>query len=541
MNQQYPPGGYPGFPQQQQYGQQPQQPGQFMQQPPPFGQGQFQQPAYPPQQAPMTQQQVPFGGFQPPPGFQPTQAPGPTQMQAAPPPTSGGFYIPSEAVIRSSYQSAQDLKKKIMQARSGNFSKLRFFQILGPNGQAWKTAFVSYVGAKAIYLMPSWKEGAMNYVDRITHFWKSKTSPQGTSINSAGEDSLIAKAYNLALEQGVKSPWCRPQKKYVYQGFPYEFDAQTGQITGIDPSQCIHEDGTLRPMLLEAGGDVHTMIQEISNTRSFLKVFHPDYGRPIVIKKTKTGPEAINVDYAVIDLDQQPLAEPYRQGLQYLYALDELFKPATLEEQIAAIIDSNLPMPPEAGGFQGQAQTGWSPQGQFQQQQQMQQPNPYGNGMPPQGMPQQQMIPPGNMQQPQSFQQFPNPPAPNPWGQPQQQQPLTGPGGMVQPQQGWPPPPQGMPQQPAGPKPLPPIPQGMGQMPNAPMIPPGTQPPPMGGMPQQVPQQMQMMRMPIQGPPQGMQPGMMMQPPPPQQQQGQKPLTPEDLQKQLQGDADVPF
>lgn len=533
MTNQYPPG-YPpqGMPNQyppqaspyQAYGQgQPQQP---QQQYPTYPGGQMGFPPPPPQQQPQMQY---------PQGFQPTQAPGPSMMPP-PPPAGGGFYMPTEEAIQSSYQAAADLRQRMMQARSGQFSKMRFFQIAGPNGQPWNKAFVGFVGSKAIYIMPAWKEGVMNYIKRVTHFWKSQSFPQGTSINSAGDGSLITKAHRLALDQGTKNAWAAPKTKYVYQGFPYEWDFNTNSLS-LDPSQCIHEDGTLHPLLLDVGADCHGQIQDISQTRKFVSTFHPDYGRPLGIKKTKTGQQAMDVDYKVIDLDQQPLADVFRPGLAYLYALDELFKPATVEEQIKAILDAGLPMPPEAGGFRGQAQTG------YEQQPQIPASMPQMQGQYPQYPPQQQQG---------SYQQAPNPPAPNPYqgqmqgqGQPQyppqgqqgqypqyppqQQQtppqnPWGGPqfgGAAANQSQGgaWPPPPQGQQQapqfmQPPPPKPLPPPPPGMGPASSTPMLPPQN----------------------FQGQP----------PPPPQhpQQQGSPaasgPLTPEDLQKQLEGQ-EVPF
>lgn len=484
MNGQYPPG-YP--------------PGQFPPQ---------QQPDYSQQQS--IQQYASYSQFGAPPGFQQTQAPGPSGMpQSAAP--QGTFHIPSPEMIQANYARAAEIKQKILQARDGNGGgKLRFFDIAGPNGQKWKTAFTGFVGAKALYIMPGWDPTKMNFVERVKHFWKSTSKPQGSSINGAGEDSLISKAYRLALDAGNKSAWLRPQKVYIYQGFPYEYDLATGNI-GLDPSQCMQEDGTIRPMLLEAKSTMHTSIQDLAQARQFVQMFHPDFGRPILFKKTKTGADPKDVEYAVLDLNQQPLADVYRPGLGYLYKLDELFKPATVEEQIQAIMDAGLPMPKEAGGFQGQGQTGYSA--------------PQAPQL-PQGMPQM-----GQLQQ-QSYQQFPNPPAANPYQQqaPQQQyqQPMQ--------QQNWPPPSgygqgPGQPQQQQfgqpfqAPKPLPPLPPGGMNVASTPMIPQGATP---QGMPQ------------YQQPAGG---GFIPPPPPPpmQQQQGQKPLTPEDLQAMLTSGQGTPF
>lgn len=512
-----------------------------MNQPPPYGppgypQQQYTQPQYQqPQQGygpPPQQQYAPQPQVQYPPGFGPTQAPGQAygqQPQQQAPSGAPGFYIPSQEQLQRGYEQAAEMKARAIAARNGDFSKLKFFTVPGPNGGEWKTAFVGYTGGRAIYIMPSWAEGKLNFVERTSHFWKSKQFPKGMSINGGGPDSLVTKAYKLALENGVKSPWLRASNKIVYQGFPYEYDPNTATITGLDPSQCVDDKGQIRPLILEVGMDIHGDIQQIAKTRKFVETFHPDYGRPIAVLKTKTGNEAINVEWKVIDLQQQPLADVYRPGLANLFALDELFKPATLEEQIKAIQDAGLPMPAEAGGFQGQSQTGYQPAPQHQQ---------YAYA---QGGYQQPMQPPTPAQQ-VSYQQAPLPPNPNPY----QQQP-----------QGWPPAPQILMQgqeavhaaqqqfpqpayqgqmqpppfmTPAAPKPLPPLPAGVPPPASTPMLPlqrmpvPSTQAQPQQGYGQQ---QYQQAPAPAQQPPQAAP-------------QHSSP-SPEELQAQLLGDSDIPF
>lgn len=512
---QYAPQQQPGYAPQQPMQQQPQyappmQPQQWPAQQQPFPPLPQAPQGYPPQYAPQQQFQQPMAppGYGPQ-GWQPTQAPGHTNM--APPPAPGaGPFIPSDELIMQGYQRAAEVKQKILQARSGS-GKLRFLDIKGPGGNDWKHAFVGFVGGKAIYIMGSWKEGALNYFERWFHFYKSPKSPAGASINATADEDLMDKAHKMALDKGNKEAFGKKRCKYVYQGWPYEYDPNTGLITGVDPSQCMHEDGVIRPLLLEAGSDLHTDIQAIAKARKWVQTFHPDHGRPIAITKTKTGTEQMNVEYKAIDLDQQPLADCFRPGLGYMYMLDELFKPASIEEQIAAIAECGLPMPPEAGGYHGQSQTGY--QGQQQQ------------GY----APQQQQI---------SYQQAPQPPAPNPWPQQQFQPP------PMQQQQNWPPP-QGQPlmqpqfMQPQQPKPLPPLPQGaQGNVASTPMIPPNMQPQQQGmqrtGL-QPMPQQQ------FQQPPMQQQQMGFQNAPPMQQPQQQGPMSPEELQAQMQSGGKAPF
>jgi hypothetical protein len=191
-------------------------------------------------------------------------------------------------------------------------------------------------------------------------------------------------------------------------------------------------------VLFEVSGEVHGQIQEIAATRGWAETFHPDFGRPILVKKTKTGHDLKDVEYKVIDLAQQQLAEPFYSRREYLRELDTLFPPPSVEDQIKAIQDAGLPMPPGIQGqFQGHAQTGWVPH------------------QPPQSI---------------SYTQHAAPPGPNPY-----QQPFSPPAPQMG---GWSPP---------GPKPLPSV-QGAPQG-HAPMLPPQHYQMPPQQMPQQMPPQ----------------------------------------------------
>lgn len=490
MNQQ-PPGYPPGQPPQQVQPLQPQQVQQQMQQQPTeLQQAQAsQQPFGQPNGIPQQQQQAP--GTQPPPQ-QPT---GPATI-----------HMPTAEVVQAGIARAQEIQKAIL---IGSQGKKKFFDVMGPNDQPWKHAYPGYVGKRAIYLCPSWAEGSGVFIERVKRFWKSHNHPQGRSVY-AGDDSIIAKAVSLAYQQGFNKDglFLKRNRQFIWQGFAIEVDPNT-QSLYPNPTAHVDEQGVLKPMLFQASLTTHNKIlQEINvvgkgdDTAGFLQCLHPETGRPFLITKTKTGPESRDVTYGISRLEPTPLPQEYQVGLHNLWALDDLFPEATPQEQVAAIIDAGLPLPPEAAAFMPQAQPQVGYQGQV--------PAPTGYPQQQNLQPVQQQIPQGMPQPAVSYQQQAAPPVQNPF----QGQPI----GTAQPAQQQPIP---LPQAPqtgmaaAAPPPPPmPTPQGLPPPPGATAAPP---PPPEQAPPPPPPAQAQL---PAQQSPPTQAPGA---------------LTPEQLQAQFQG------
>jgi hypothetical protein len=446
--------------------------------------------------------------------------------------------MPSAEVIQAGIARAQEIKAAIQ--NSGG--KKKFFDVLGPNGQAWKTAYPGFSGMRAIYFCPSWKEGGPVFVERVKRYWRSHNYPQGRSIY-AGDDSLVAKAVSLAYQQGYNKDnlYLKRNRQFAWQGFALEVDPNT-QALFPNPMAHVDEQGKLRPMIFQTSMTSHNkVLQEMNvvgaaqvqkqgggdpSALGFMYCIHPEHGRPFLIQKTKTGPASKDVSYGISRLEQMPLPQEYHAGLHNLWPLEDLFKEASPQEQVAAILDAGLPMPPEAqqfmthggsmvqvpgnlqappppppqqwgqqpqqGGFQmGAGGPGIPPVQPFQQAQQQwgapvqQQPmHPQGNwanGPAAMGQPfqQAQHIPQGMPQPPMSFNQGAMPPTQNPFHMPppqQAQQPMPLPqpqhsSGMAASAPPPPPMPQNVPQGAGGPPPPPP---GAG----APPPPPAPQQPP---------------------------------------------------------------
>ena len=495
------------------------------QQPPGYPPNPYGQPGMMPQQQP----QYPAPAPQQPAYGQPHGIPQNTQAPpgSAPPPQQpqgpAAIYMPSAEVIQAGIQRAQEVQQAI---NSGGQGKKKFFDVMGPNGQPWKTAYPGFSGKRAFYFAPSWKEGGPVFVERQKRFWKSLNHPQGRSIY-AGDDSLVAKAVGMAYQRGDNKDaiFLKRNRQFIWQGFAIEVDPNTQQLY---PNAAAHvnEQGVLKPLLFQASFTMHqSILQEINvvgqgdDAAGFYKCLHPDEGRPFLIVKTKTGPENRNVEYKVSRLEPTPLPQEYRVGLHNMWPLDDLFQEATPQEQVAAIIDAGLPVPPEASQYLQQAPQVAVPgnlhppapaPGQFMQPvQQGQMPMSAGYQAIPQGMP----------QPPMSYQQTAAPPAASPFqGQPIGTIPGQTPGQPVPLPQATPtgmaaaaPPPPPMPQMPQQGQGAPPPPPP----PGATMAPP---PPPPPGQP-------------VAPPPPPPAPEAQAQQPPAQP----GPMTPEQLQAQFQG------
>lgn len=390
-------------------------------------QQQPQQQQYPQQQQPQQQYQQ---QQQPAQQFGSGQAPGPnTQMEPQQPQVAPGGFEPSQEVIASSAQRAQEIREQIARARSGQgFAKSHYFDVLGPNGQPWKTAYAGFVGYRAFYFCRSWAEGRDNFLELAKHFFRSPQRPQGDSEycpDYFGLPCYICQAYQAALDAGQKGMYGRAGRLFKYQGFPLEFDINTRQLF-LNMQEVMHEDNLVHPLLFDCNSTVHQEIRGAVDVYGWGSLFNPENGRPFLLKKEKTGTEAKDVNWTVTVMDPMPLPAEYQQGLQNMYDLDKMFKPPTVQRQMEVILAMGLQIPLSL-------QQG-SPQ-QFQAPQQ--------GWMPEQQQPQ--------SQQQMSFQTGANAPYANPHAQaPQQQMPAPVPGQQAGwgPPAGGPPPPMQPPQMP---------------------------------------------------------------------------------------------
>lgn len=125
---------------------------------------------------------------------------------------------------------------------------------------------------------------------------------------------------------------------------------------------------TVMPGVVAMGNELHRSILQFTIEPHKGDCTHPDFGYPMKLVKTKTGPEDINIDYDAMDLEKQPLAPELRSVLGNLYDLRQEFiryRSREEHEQIAqAILRKHLPRGVVYSGpsYGGPPSTGYAPQ-----------------------------------------------------------------------------------------------------------------------------------------------------------------------------------
>ena len=297
-----------------------------------FQQPNFQQPAqgmnqYPP---------MPQGGPPMPMGYPQQQAAPQQQPMTAPPPTYGV----DDAQAQQAYQKAQQASQFKLAAN--------FLKILGPRGETnWETVHPGYEGKTIVWICPPWAEGKPVFVEIKSHFFKSAQHPRGQALPYQGEDSL----YMQAIRAGLNSPdprlreaaqnWGKVRKQFLYNVLDLS-----------NPSTHYGQDGIMRSFILGCGATVHGDIGVLAANRGGMsRVVNIQKGRPMLLIKKKTGPQNIDIDWKVIDQDEQPLNQYFWPALSNLWDLEAQARVPTQEEVITAIQEIGLPMPVTGASF----------------------------------------------------------------------------------------------------------------------------------------------------------------------------------------------
>jgi hypothetical protein len=248
------------------------------------------------------------------------------------------YNMPDANQMMSAYQ-----EHKMSMGRGG--SQYTFVKFLGPNNESkWESASVpiGHQSVIRVFVLPPWAPGKYIFAIALSHFWKSVGKPQGASLGCPGADSCrICQVARLAIESSDPSiqkrakDWGSVNTNFLYQ------------VALLDTPQIHFNNGQAQPVVLRAGATLHKAIGNLLEERS-VNICDPQLGRPIRIKKTKTGPGKFDVEYSCIDEDPQPLPQPLWGLLNNLIDLESVFKNPTEEEMQNAIIDMGLG---NIGGF----------------------------------------------------------------------------------------------------------------------------------------------------------------------------------------------
>ncbi len=266
------------------------------------------------------------------------------------------FHMPGQGQFSQGVERIKQVQAEILKGGSGG---AKYFDALGPQGQPWKNSYVGFASDRAIFLAPPWAKDGPLYVERDSRFWKGAKNPKGSSIYVA-EDSLVSKAVSLAYDSGMDKNriFLKRRRQYIWQGFALEVLPDSQLI----PNLPAHADdqGKIFPMIWSVSFTLHKRLMEemkvLGSGDEFagaIQCVNPENGIPFKLTKTKTGPDPMDVEKSVARLVPMALPQEYWAGLSNLYDLDKLNPIATPQEEIEAIQDAGLPMPPEAGQYAG--------------------------------------------------------------------------------------------------------------------------------------------------------------------------------------------
>lgn len=366
--------------------------------PPQAGQPQ-QAPAYPQQQAPQGYAPAPYQG-QPPP--QQAQAP-------VPPPVASNIGAPASYYVGSPEEVERQMEQRQRDEQRGGGSRKGYLRIPGPDGSSsWESAQSGYKGHVDVYLMPPSVQGVGEYVDSGSHFWKSAaTGWKPKSLTCVNEDTCkVCLGRRWTYKTGGRPDSAANRRnKYLYQ-----VAALGTQHGPIAPHEHIDTDdqerpNLMKPFLMEVPKKLHVAIQELikDRIRDGL-LYDPVNGRPIRLMRKKTGPEAMNVEYSVMDLNKAPLPQEYAPVLSALYDLRTIAQEPDEATQYQAAEDIGVPLMAALGQpLQGPPPVQQGQPGAYQQGHQAPGQSPYQAAPPPTYQPQQQ-APQAYPPQPQAYQ-----------------------------------------------------------------------------------------------------------------------------------------
>jgi len=307
------------------------------------------QPGYPTTQPQPQQYGVPQQPMQPQPNYaqqmaQPPQQPMVQQQMAQPMLQQlPQYFTPDSQQMVDAYQ-----QHRLTMSRGSN---INFVKFLGPNGEdKWDSVPVNYTSMLRLYLLPPWAQGKHIFATAKSHFWKSTAKPQGASITCPGPDRCLTCKARI---QGLESPDENQQKKA--REFGRVSTNNLYQVALLDNMGVHFEGGLAKPYVLRAGSRLHAAIGNLIEDKS-ISIFDPMNGRPLRIKKTKVGPNRVDIEYACTDEDPSPLPQVLWPLLQNLIDLDAINKMPTDEEMMAAVQDMGLLLPQAGNPYQMQPQ-----------------------------------------------------------------------------------------------------------------------------------------------------------------------------------------
>lgn len=306
---------------------------------------------YPTQQPQPAQPQQGWGGAVPP---APAPVPGQGGFPSASQPPGGQlpqYHLPDDQAVLQAYQQHREA---VANFGSGDGSGPQYVKFLDPQGGTnWSIAQPGWESSLYVYFLPPWGPGKNIFRTVKSHFWKSYANPRGTSIGCPGPETCLicqareaaASSMDPAVQKRAKD-FGRTRTQHLYN------------VVILDnPNGHFGKDGLMKPFILGAGMNLHKAIGDIiEDKHGAINVVDPMRGRPIRLKKTKTGPAMMDVAYAAIAQDPAPLPPQFYPALQNVWDLDKQDRMPQHEDMVKAVQEMGLPLPlgmnQPAGGYQ---------------------------------------------------------------------------------------------------------------------------------------------------------------------------------------------
>lgn len=259
------------------------------------------------------------------------------------------YHLPDESLVAQAYQA-----HKLETASWGQGGdRPQYVKWPGPQGQLkWDGSVPpGYEVSLYVYILPPWAPGKNIFKTVRSHFWKSFQNPMGTSIGCPGNDTCLI---CQAREAGMSHPDPRVQDRAKNFG-----KVRTQHLYNVvlldNPNGHWGQDGRMHPFILGAGAFLHKAIGDIiDDKQGAINVVDPTRGRPLRLKRAKTGPNEMNVQYSAIAQDPAPLPTVFYPCLQAIHDLDAQDRQPSMGEMMKAVQEMGLPLPPgmSSSGYQ---------------------------------------------------------------------------------------------------------------------------------------------------------------------------------------------
>lgn len=261
-------------------------------------------------------------------------------------PDDGGFVLPDQGAIRRQIEAAA--QQGVTRPHSGPQPK--YVKHLPPDGcQSWSVAPVNSVSSTFIWLCPLIAPGRLLGFPYVSHFGRTKYARHGHRLACGGDDCRICEMYQELRYH--KDPDIKAKVSQLKQRTEVLYNV----VHVVRDADHIVKDAQGRDMrkaaLLSASKELNRTLLGILEVEG-PNLCHPQHGRALVYKKTKTGPQETEVCYSIMQYTQKPLPKMFWDLCRPdgMWDLEAFYKPSSETDQLRFIAGIGLQAPQARGG-----------------------------------------------------------------------------------------------------------------------------------------------------------------------------------------------